>query len=123
MSGGTGSGFLDDILNIKTQIGTFGLVGYGDEGFRAGVTTEGVKEVTGVNAAEEANALAREQFEQESAQLQQDRDNALEQNRRRQTQASNAAGAVRNASNRNTSATTSRPNTNLGNAETDFLGL
>ena len=56
MSSGTGVGIIDDFLNVTTQVGTMGLVGYGDSGIKAGVVgkpvVDGTKEITGAKAAE-----------------------------------------------------------------------
>lgn len=123
MSSGTGSGFIDDVLNVGLQIGTAGFVGYGEEGFQGGYSAEAIKEVTGANAAEEANKLAREQFEEETAQALEDRQNQITQNRQRQTQASQTAGAVRNRSTTSNSSSSSTTNTSNLGGETDFLGL
>jgi len=121
VSGGTGIDVLDDFINVNTQLATAGLVGYGKDGAKAGVTgkpvVKGVKEVTGATAAEEANALARDQFEKSTEDALKNRQNAQLQNQQNQIKASQEAGSstVRRA-------TTNKTATPLGGT-TDFLGL
>lgn len=122
MSSGTGVGFLDDSLNAVTNIFTAGVVGFDEDGLGTGILSDAAidvtKEITGAKAAEEANALAREQAEQARAQAEQDRQNAISDDQRRNLQASRRAGSVRN----NSGDTSSGNVSNLGN-QTDFLGL
>jgi len=120
MSSGENSNPFEDILNIATQYVTVGLVGYDKKGFKAGVTTEGVKEVTGANAAEEANDMARQQAEEAKAAGLQDRANAQLQNQQNQIAASNAATAARKTTGAPRSST--KTSTPIGDT-TDFLGL
>lgn len=121
MSKGTGMGVIDDVINVGTQLMTGGLVGYSKNGIGAGITGEAAidatKEVTGANAAEEANALARQQYEDsvEAARVQ--RQDAITRNARNQVAASQGAGAARtfNRSGNNSSQV-------IGDVS-DFLGL
>lgn len=119
MSGGVGNDPLDDLFNATAQIFTAGLVGYDKNGFKGGASIGAVKEVTGANAAEEANKLAREQLEQQTAAANQDRQNAIAQNEKNAITASQAAGNATRR-NRNTNNRTSR--TEIGDV-TDFLGI
>lgn len=121
MSEGTGSSFLDDIIDVGANIASVGLVGFNDKGFRAGVTgragLDAAKEITGAAAAEQANELARQQFENDKARLEQQRVDSIKENERRQVTASRSAGRARG----NTSAAAA----NLSGAsnQTDILGL
>lgn len=123
MSEGTGVNVIDDTVNVLTQVTTGGLFGFGEEGFKQGVVTEAAvdvtKEVTGAAAAEEANQLAREQFEQDRARQLQERDEALERNRTRQINLSRGAARARGG---NISQSTSSVTGN-NSIESDFLGL
>lgn len=123
MSGGTGSGFLDETIGVLTNISTGGLVGFGEEGFKGGVTgkpiIEGTKEVTGANAAEEANEVAREQFEASKVAAEQDRLKSQKQSEVTQIAASRGAGRARS----NVSGNASTGSTIGGGNQTDFLGL
>lgn len=122
MSSGTGVGFLDDVVNVATQISTAGTVGYGKQGVKKGITTEAAvdvtKEITGAKAAEEANAMARDQFNLATEQAKQDRLNSQTAAKNGQIAASNSAGAARGSA----SSTTKRANTPVGDVS-DFLGL
>ncbi len=146
MSGGDGGGFFDDPINSLVpskgltfkglidgaingylQAMTVGTVGYKDGKIGKGATVElaeevgkstveGVKTVTGAKAAEDANALALEQFELTKKQAEEERQNAIQQKGVQQIQMSQLAGAARRAG------TTSNPIT-LGSTGEDFLGL
>ena len=125
MSEGTGSGaldtFVEDVFNLTGGVGLFDFEK--GKGFKAGKAGEaivqGTKEVTGAAAAEDANALAREQFEQDKARLTKERADAQATNQRRQITASKGAAGARG----NTSTTTGGQGTSLNNTQTDFLGL
>jgi len=126
MDGGTGVGFIDDTLNVVTNVATGGLVGYdpNNGGFGAGELTQAgtkvVKDATGATAAEEANALAAEEAEKARQQLQQDRVEARATEQRNAIAASRGAAAARGVN-------TPRRNTNTssltGDTDTDFLGI
>lgn len=79
---------------------------------------EGTKEITGANAAEEANEIAREQYEAEQEAAKQALANQQQADKARNLQASQNSTAGR-------SATTSTANrtVNLSGGATDFLGL
>ena len=77
-----------------------------------------LKEITGANAAEEANALAREQFEESSAKALKDREDSIAQVQRNEMAMSQSAGS-RAASSTATTNTNKRP---IGDVS-DFLGL
>lgn len=115
-----------DILSQTVQYASGGLLSYKDGKLAKGASTElleefgkatlkGTKEVTGAKAAEEANQMAREQFEEQKIAAEQDRQNAIITKGREQVQASQLAGAARRAGTTN--------NSLLGSDEKDFLGL
>ena len=121
-----------DLLNLTFQGSTFGQVGYGDGKVTGGATAKvaesagqsvvsGLKEVTGAKAAEDANTMARQQFEQAKADAETARVTAQNQTAMDQVNQSKAAAAARNS----TSRTTKRGDVSLalGQDERDFLGL
>lgn len=116
-----------DIVNVGTQVGTGGLAGYGDGKFGPGIVgtevVSGIKEVTGAKAAEQANKLAREQFEQTKVDAEAARVQAQQNTATSQMQKSNIAGAARSA--RVSSKNSGQPvgSYSLGSDEKDFLGL
>ena len=117
-----------DIANVAFQGATLGLVGVDEGGFKAGLTGQAIKEVTidplkdisGATAAEDANALAREQMEEEKASRLQAREDAKSQSAAEQVRASRSAGGVRTSTSGRTSGLTSAI---VGEDERDFLGL
>lgn len=123
-SGGGGGDFFENIfnegLNTFTNVFSAGTLGFKNGGFQQGVATKavykGLKDVTGATAAEEANMLARQQFEKTAAQAEQDRLNAIQQNQNDQIRQSQLAGAARTSSR-----TTGR--SSLLGGERDYLGL
>lgn len=129
----SGGNFFEDLLNnvanIGLQAGTGGLVGFKNGGFQSGATTkvvggatvDGLKEVTGANAAEAANEQARAQFEQTKADADAARVAAQNQTANDQLLQSQTAGAARNATSRRSSNKSSVTSA-LGNQQ-DFLGL
>jgi uncharacterized Ntn-hydrolase superfamily protein len=123
-----GNSVLQDILNIGLNVSTGGLVGFEADngGVGAGVTGEvaidGIKEVTGVNAAEEANKLQREQFETEQENIAKDREDALAQKAADALKSSNLAGGNRRNRGKNSS-NTSANTSSTGASGKDFLGL
>lgn len=124
MGGGTGIGFLDDAISLGTNIATGGLVGYGDGGFKAGVTGQiGVnvaKDLTGATAAEEANEMAKQQFKEEKENRLKDRNDSILAEQNAQIQASNAGPSASKKSNKNT---TNKVSTTPIGDNKDFLGL
>lgn len=114
---------LDEALNVTTNLASFGLLGFGDEGVQPGVTgekvVEGTKEITGAAAAEEANEIARQEIEQAREQREKDIANQRSLQRNRQIAASRAAGAAR----RSTTSTSQGSDLGSGGIESDFLGL
>lgn len=111
-----------DGLNGALQTVTMGLVGFEDGKISNGASTNllkkagkgtasGLKEVTGAKAAEQANELAREQFETAQADALKAREQAIYQQGVDQVRQSNLAGRVRNTGTQK-----------LGD-EKDFLGL
>ena len=101
MSSGGGNSLFESLVDVGLQVGTAGLVGVKSEegGLSAGVTgkpvVKGVKDVTGATAAEEANKLARDRFEQERADIVTARGEAKSQTAADQLAASRQAGGAR----------------------------
>lgn len=112
----------DGLLNLVTQIGTGGLIGFSDgkfgQGWSGNAIDEGVGEVTGRNVAREGLYQQQRALEAEVARREEELQNQMRQNQNMDIQASNAAGALRTGSNRST--VTNAANTAL---ERDFLGL
>lgn len=112
---------LGSLLNIGLQYGTYGTVGYGDGGFKKGIVTDlavkGTKEITGAAAAEEANAMAKQQYEENKIKALEDRTNAQTAAKNTQIAASNAAGGAR------TNKTIGAPKADKVGGTKDFLGL
>jgi len=112
---------IDGTINLVANASTGGLLGYEKGGFKAGVTgqpiMEGTKEITGAKAAEEANKMAREQFDKSVVDANTDRQNAIKQKQNNQINASLNAGQARSTANKKTN--TTKP---LGDV-TDFLGI
>lgn len=111
---------INDDLNFGLQLVTGGLLGFKDGKLRAGATTELVKEMSGAKAAEDANEMARQQFEEQKLAAEQDRQNAIVMKGREQIQASMLAGAARRAG---TNTRSFAGGALLGSDEKDFLGL
>lgn len=133
--GGGGGSLLDQVINAGTQVVSGGLVGYQGGQVTSGVTTNVVKdtlkEVTGAKAAEEANALAREQFETQRNAALNAREEARARTARDQLAASRLAasnrrrGSVNNANKGQAGDNQfqSQSVSLLGSDEQDFLGL
>lgn len=129
--GGKGNFFenvFQDAINYQLQLATGGTIGYGNGGLKTGATTDtvvgGVKELTGAAAAEKANALARQQFEDQKNAALTARQENIANVARDQLRQSDLAGAARSASRTyspNSGSTAS--GSNLGAAERDYLGL
>lgn len=120
MSQGSGTNIFEDFINMGTQIATLGTLGFDQNGFKGGVTVDATKEITGAAAAEEANKLARQQYEEQKAALEEQRQNKINQDKNNQIAASNASTS--NKSSSSTSAT-GVVNTYNNPGQTDFLGL
>lgn len=122
MSQGTGIGLIDETLNVGANVISGGLIGFNKEGFKPGVTgkvvVEGTKEITGANAAEEANQIARDQYEDEVKRRDKQRADQVATDERRQISLSKSAGSARK-----TSSLTSSSNQAGTAPTTDFLGL
>lgn len=117
------------IINVGTQTMTGGLVGYDkDSGFSVGkgltgnVAIDGLKEVTGAKAAEEANKMAREQFDQQKVDAEKARLEAQAQSSREQIAASRMASG-RGGGGVGTGTSRVSRFSSLGEDERDFLGL
>lgn len=112
----------NDILNVVVQGSTAGVVGFEDGKLGTGVTSDlaidATKEITGANAAEEANEIARQQFEEDRARLSQQRADAITANQQEQVRRSRGAGRARG----NVNAGSSAASSNVAQ-DTDFLGL
>ena len=122
--------FLEDIVNVVTQVSTAGLVGYEGGKIGAGVTTKEsfnvVKELTGASAAEDANKAAEKNLREQKALAEQDRKEQTAQHAKEQLIASKQAGGARRSTSKKASAKGSiapKAQTNLGSDEQDFLGL
>lgn len=129
------SGVFETGLNLLTNLSTGGVGSYSNKGFDlnlkngllGGVGTsvvsgtkavgEGIKEVTGANAAEEANNIARQQFQDQAAQANAARADAKAANFRNEVAASQGAGAARKSTIAN-----KRSSSIVGDTS-DFLGL
>ena len=81
MSQGSGTNIFEDFINFGTQIATIGTLGFDQNGFKGGVTVDATKEITGAAAAEEANKLARQQYEEQKAALEEQRQNKILQDK------------------------------------------
>lgn len=113
-----------DIANAGLQTFTGGLVGIKDGKIGAGVTTKGLKDVTGATAAEQANAQAQAQFEQarkdaEAARIEQQNKIAQDQ----VTQSKLAGSARTNQQTRTNRGSGATGSFSVGQDERDFLGL
>lgn len=110
-------------MDVATNLATLGTLGFDKDGISAGVITdpliEGTKELTGAAAAEDANALAREQFEKDEARLVKQREDAQASSAREQVSLSKGAARARGTDSTSTSTTQGSFNNN----QTDFLGL
>jgi hypothetical protein len=122
-----------DILNYGVQAGTGGWLGYEDGKISNGVTTNiakktgqatvsGIKEITGAKAAEDANEMARDQFNKAQADAEAARLAAINQAGKDQTRQSLMAGASRSSAARSANRGMGIGGGNLGD-ERDFLGL
>jgi hypothetical protein len=124
-----------DVLNVGIQGMTGGILGYENGKLSNGVTTNGLKksgketvsglkEVTGAKAAEDANDMARKQFEQTKADAEQARLDSQAQIAASEMQKSKIAGAARNATaSRSANKGAAIGSYSLGSDEKDFLGL
>jgi len=127
---GSGGNFLDDALNVATNTVTFGSVGFSgthngfdvNKGVVGGAAVDATKEITGAKAAEQANALARTQFEQAQAAAKKQQADQQTANANAQVKSSNAAASARNSS-KNSGVGASRAQLSILNNQTDFLGL
>ena len=124
MCGGSAENFFESTADVLLEGTTGGLLGM--ENGRVGegeVTKIGVdilKEVTGVKAAEEANKMAREQFEEEKARLAKERKDAKAASAAEQLRQSRQAGSMRGTT------SSGRPTGlkyGMMDEERDFLGL
>lgn len=124
-----------DFLNAGLQGVTGGVIGFENGGISNGVTTNlakksgkelvsGTKEVTGAKAAEEANKVARQQFEQAAEDAKNARIEAQAATAKDQVRQSQMAGAARaSATTRSANKGTAIGGSVLGADEKDFLGL
>lgn len=116
---------LGAILNVATQLGSAGIVGYENGKFKKGVTThaadETLGELTGRNMARDQAWKAQKRLDAEDAQREQDLKNQRERNRLSDVNASNSAQAIRSSG----AAKAARNLSQMGSFsdEQDFLGL
>lgn len=131
MCGGSNS-VVEDIVSGASQITTGGLVDVNADGsVKGGVTTnlveDVVKDVTGASAAEEANELAREQFEEGKQKAIDQRAEARSKNARDQLAASRGAASNRRSGksgdNKGRKGAGDSSVSSLGSDTQDFLGL
>lgn len=116
--------FLNNYFDYVSQVATLGVLSYKDGKIGAGVTTKGIKELTGAAAAEEANKQAREQYEKAQADAEQARLQAQGQQAKDEMRKSLMAGAARSVQMKAPgNKVTALGNSNLGQDEQDFLGL
>ena len=118
-----GADFLDETFNVGLQIATGGLVGVEGGQFKEGITTKGLKKVTGAEAAEEANELAREQFEQDKARIRKQREEDIALSGKRQVAASKGAARARGKVSGDSITGTGTPAVGSQAGTKDFLGL
>ncbi len=133
MCGGSNN-VLEDIVSGVSQVATGGLVDLGPGGAKKGglltFAEDVVKDISGANAAEDANKIARDQFEESQRQAKQAQEDARNRTARDQLQASRLAGSNRKSGASKSGSNKSKGgggfNTNttkLGSDEQDFLGL
>lgn len=122
MSGGTDDNAFATGFNLLTNAATMGLFGYNDQGFKAGysgqVALDGTKEITGAKAAEEANAMAKQQFDDNVTKARQDRVDAQSASKNNAIAASQNAGSARSSN-----YAPSKKNAPVVGDVNDFLGL
>lgn len=127
MSTGGGNSFFESFIDVGTNLFSLGSLGYkSDEGgYGAGVYgkkgIEATKEVTGANAAEEANEQARQRFEEEKTASEKQRSDNIALSAAKELQKSRSAASARggvSGSSKGQSRFSS-----LGSDEADFLGL
>lgn len=122
--------FLETVLDVATNVGTFGTIGYDDGKFGKGLNSEFIvdtlKDITGASAVEEANAQAEKRVNDEKQRDLERRKEAKNQSGRNQIRLSRLAGRGRGGG--RTAASTSggiggSRFSQLGDDEQDFLGL
>lgn len=118
----------ENFINASLNLSSGGVLGFQSGGLAPGVladkVVEGAKEITGAAAAEEANDLARQRFEEEREKAEEQRREAQARSSRDQIIASRRAGAAQSsASNRANNANRRSQFSILGSDERDFLGL
>lgn len=122
-SGGGGKSILDDVVNVATQVSTFGTIGYEGGRFGQGMWTnaadEAIGEVTGRNASRDALYEQRRTLDAEVARRQQEMQDQLTRRGQDDLAASNAAGGSRFGS----SPMSGGRNGSVTQAPRDFLGL
>ena len=119
--GQNGGSFGDDLLNVVTNAATGGLFSFKDGKFGMdGWLSEGFSELTGVNTAKDALFQQKQALDAEVQRREQELQDQLSQNERRDRQASNA-GASRATTNSNFNPAINSAATAA--MERDFLGL
>lgn len=114
--------YYSDVANIALNYFTYGAVGYEDGKIGAGVSTKLVKEATGAKAAEEANTMAKKNFEQAKVDAEASRLEQINQTGKDQMRQSMLAGSARAGASSRANRGTAIAGSNLGD-ERDFLGL
>lgn len=129
MCGGSGSGglnFMDDVLDVVTQIGTIGTLEFKDSKFKTSGTTRMFKDLIGVTAAEENNKILRQQMEEEKARRSAEREELKAQSAREQLMLSRQAGGNTSGGislERGKASATGRYSNTLGSDEENLLGI
>lgn len=120
----TGGASAEDVaLNYLTG----GLLGYGENGLQAGALTrgigEGIGELTGANAARDANNMARNLLAEQRAEAARLREEELARLRRNDVSASRAAGRSQRAAFYGAGSGLGADSGAFNNLTRDFLGL
>lgn len=125
MSTGGGNSFFESALDVGLNYFSLGTAGFkSDEGGLGahGITSQGLKEVTGAKQAEEANDDARNRFAAEKAAADKQRKDNIADSAANELKKSRSAASARGGVSNPSSSGQSRFS-NLGSDESDFLGL
>jgi len=118
---------LEQLINIPTQVGTGGLIGFEDGKFEKGTTLDilgqGFKDISGISAAEEATEESRRQFEETKNRELEGRKERQAQSAREQLRLSRQAGSVSRGGIKTGRTGGGSRFSSLGSDEQDFLGL
>ena len=125
MSTGGGNSFFESALDVGLNYFSAGTAGFkSDEGGIGanGITTQGLKDITGATAAEEANKAASDRFAAEKVAAEEQRKQNQAQSAANELQKSRSASSARGGVSSPSSTGQSRFSS-LGSDEADFLGL